>query len=448
MAITSIHPIDATLEKSIGYITKDEKTNGGELVSAYACSGISEKATEQFLRTISQRTAKGKLKILAQHIHQSFEGMEVTPEQAHQIGIELADKFLQGKYQYVVATHVDTDNIHNHIIFNNVSFETRKSFESEQNRNKKSWKNLRKISDEICKEHGISIIEKPMEKGKCYYEWQKEKQGTSWKSKLRNIIDETIQESRDFDDLLRRLREKKVECVYTPQNKIKIKFRMPGQERFARGRTLGWYYDEPQLRKRIEQYRQVTAGKSGYKPRTKIIDTDKEIFQNSPGLLHWAEIQNMKEASKKINYLTTHGIDKKSLNEQSILIYNQRTALINELTKTQKQIENLGDNIKLLRAYEKQKIAYYSSRGTKNNAEIFKKYHSILKKLKEGFPDENYPDVKILEQERTELLAEFKELNKKYDDISSELKAVENAKQTLDEYVKKVKSEQKNHSER
>lgn len=77
---------------------------------------------------------------------------------------------------------------------------------------------------------------------------------------------------------------------------------MQGQQRFSRGRTLGWYYDEPQLRKRIEQYQFLKTGKSGKIYRTRIIDTSTDVFQTSKGLLHWANIKNMQEVSKLINF--------------------------------------------------------------------------------------------------------------------------------------------------
>lgn len=122
---------------------------------------------------------------------------------------------------------------------------------------------LREINDDVCREYNLSVIEKPINPGKCYYEWQQDYLGKSWKSKLRCVIDETIMQSTSFEDFLEQLKKKNVECIYTPENVIKIKFRLQGQQRFSRGRTLGWYYDEPQLRKRIEQYQFLKTGKSG-----------------------------------------------------------------------------------------------------------------------------------------------------------------------------------------
>ena len=225
MAVTGIHSICSTLSKAIDYVMNPDKTENGIYVNSYGCSTDFEKAAEEFLSIRSHGSGKGK--VLAKHIVQSFYGKEVTPEQAIQIGEELAEKFLKGKFQYIIATHIDKDNIHNHIIFNNISFEDFKSFEYTENRGGKSWENLRNASDELCREHGISVIENPQNnKGKCYYEWQQDSQGKSWKSKLRFAIDETIMESKSFDDFLDKIRAKNIECVYTPDKVIKIKFRM------------------------------------------------------------------------------------------------------------------------------------------------------------------------------------------------------------------------------
>ena len=153
MAVTEIHPIRTTLTKAIAYITNPEKTENGLLTGSYVCSLDPQKSEEEFLDIRSFGSGRGD--VLAQHIYQSFDGQEVTPEQAMKIGQELADKLLGGKYQYIIATHVDKKNIHNHIIFNNVSFTDYKTFEYTENRGKNSWKKLRNFSDEICREHGI-----------------------------------------------------------------------------------------------------------------------------------------------------------------------------------------------------------------------------------------------------------------------------------------------------
>ena len=445
MAVTNVHPIYTTLSKAIEYIINPNKTEQGLYTNSYGCSTDYNKAAKEFMDIRSLGSGRGN--ILAQHIYQSFQGKEVTPEQAIKIGEELAKKFLKGKFQYIIATHLDKENIHNHIIFNNISFDDYLSFEYTENRGGKSWKHLREFSDELCRENGVSVIEEPSRNmSKSHYEWQQNAQGKSWKSKLRFAIDETIMQSENFEDFLDKIRAKKIECVYTPQNVIKIKFRMEGQERFARGRTLGWYYDEPQIRKRIEQYLFLKTGISGRNIRTNIIDTSREIFQTSKGLLNWAEIKNMQEVSRLINYLSTHKIqNEQELESKAISTYNDRMVIVSSLNQTQGQIDDLSDRIKLLRAYKKYKPIYdgYRKSGAsekykKENASVIEKYESVVKALIEFYPDKKLPNLETLERERTALLAQRTKMNETYKQVVAELKEIEFAKTSINEYLKSI----------
>lgn len=445
MAVTNIHPIYSTLVKAIDYIINPQKTEQGLYTNSYSCSLDSNQAAKQFLDVRACGSGRGT--VLAQHIYQSFHGKEVTPEQAIKIGEELAEKFLKGKYQYIIATHIDKDNIHNHIVFNNISFQDFKSFEYTENRGGKSWENLRKASDELCRENGLSVIENPQpNKGKCYFEWQQDTQGKSWKSKLRNAIDETIMQSENFDDFLAKIRAKNIECVYTPENVIKIKFRMEGQERFARGRTLGWYYDEPQIRRRIEQYKFLKTGVSSRTIHTKIIDTSKDVFQTSKGLLNWAEIKNMQEVSRLINFLSMHNIgSEKELESKATSTYNNRMIVVSSLNEIQRKIDELSDQIKLLRAYKKYKPVYdgYKQSGMnkkykKDNAPAIEKYESVVKTLTELYPDKKLPNLENLERERTALIEKRKNLNDDYKNIVAELKEIEYAQTSIRAYMKNL----------
>ena len=151
---------------------------------------------------------------------QSFAPGEVTPEQAMQIGEELCDRYLKGDYQYVIAVHHDKSHLHCHIIFNNTNLYNGLSFTTEQNQGRKSeraWAELREISDEICAEHGLSLID-PKGKGISYLERLKQQEGKSWKEKLRIIkhiqsvslgcFDHAHEESARICTLIRRRKEK------------------------------------------------------------------------------------------------------------------------------------------------------------------------------------------------------------------------------------------------
>ena len=255
MAYTSIHSIKATDGAALRYITNGDKTVNGLYVQSYACRADSIGAAADF-RTV-RAGGTGRTEILAHHIVQSFAPNEVTPEQALQIGEELCDRFLQGNYQYVLAVHTDKSHTHCHIIFNNTNLYNGLSFTYEHNQGKvknRSWAQLRAISDELCKEHGISVIE-PKAKGVSHFERDMQKESKSWKDKLRVRIAEVMLYSRDFKDFLEKCSECGIEYVYKPSNKVKLKFRLSGdgQQKFTRADTLGVDYTPERIAEQITE---------------------------------------------------------------------------------------------------------------------------------------------------------------------------------------------------
>ena len=255
MAYTSIHSIKATDGAALRYITNGDKTVNGLYVQSFACRADSIGAAGDFRAVRAGGT--GRTQILAHHIVQSFAPDEVTPEQALQIGEELCDRFLQGNYQYVLAVHTDKSHTHCHIIFNNTNLYNGLSFTYEHNQgkvNERSWAQLRAISDELCKEHGISVIE-PKAKGVSHFERDMQLQGKSWKDKLRAKIAEVAFYSKDFADFLRNCSASGIEYVYKPQNKVKLKFRLSGegQQKFTRADTLGADYTPERIAEQIAE---------------------------------------------------------------------------------------------------------------------------------------------------------------------------------------------------
>ena len=174
-----------------------------------------------------------------------------------QIGEELCDRYLKGNYQYVIALHTDKEHTHCHVIFNNTNLYNGLSFTTEHNqgrKNERAWAELREISDEICKEHGLSLID-PIGKGVSYLELMKQKEGKSWKDKLRNLLREIIAYSKSFEEFLKNCTDSGIEYVYTPQNKVKLKFRLSGdgQQRFTRADTLGADYTAERITEQIAE---------------------------------------------------------------------------------------------------------------------------------------------------------------------------------------------------
>ena len=239
MAVTKTHPIKSTLKAAIDYICNPDKTDGKMLVSSFGCAA--ETADIEFEWT--RRHAIDKGTHLGRHLIQAFEPGEVTPEEAHRIGMELAREVLGDKYEFVLTTHIDKDHVHNHLIFNAVSFTDHKHYHS----NKRSYHEIRRASDRLCKEHGLSVIVPGRDKGKSYIEHQAAQNGTSYKAKLKAAIDRLIPVSSSLEDLLARLQRE----GYEIKRGKYISARAPNQERFTRLKTLGANYTEEAVVSRI-----------------------------------------------------------------------------------------------------------------------------------------------------------------------------------------------------
>ena len=156
---------------------KPDKTDESIYISSYACAP--ETAAIDFKYTLDHCRENSPNK--AYHLIQAFAPGEVSFDEAHQIGKELADKVLEGKYSYVVTTHIDKGHVHNHIIFcaaDNIEHDKYHDC-------KQSYYRIRKLSDELCSEHNLSVIIPGGERGKKYNEWQADKNSTAWKIQIR-----------------------------------------------------------------------------------------------------------------------------------------------------------------------------------------------------------------------------------------------------------------------
>jgi len=385
MAVTKTHPIKSTLKAAIDYILNPEKTDGKLLASSFGC-GL-ETADIEFAWTREAAGDRGTH--LGRHLIQSFAVGETTPEEAHKIGMELAGAVLGGKYEFVLTTHVDKDHLHNHLIFNAVSFVDYKKYHS----NKQSYHFIRRTSDRICKEHGLSVVVPGQDKGKSYAEYTAEKQGTSYKAKLKTAIDTLIPQVKDFDELLRRLQEMGYEIK---QGKY-ISFRAAGQERFTRTKTLGAAYTEEAIKERI---------KGVYVAKTKTLREDKKIrlvvdlensikAQQSAGYERWAKIHNLKQAAKSMNFLTENKIEYYSELESKIAdIMTAHDAAAKAVKEVEQRMERITErNFEMMSGkYQKEQLeiearlkevtetlneSYEKSRGIRDFLALIRNYQGL-----------------------------------------------------------------------
>nr|WP_093990040.1 relaxase/mobilization nuclease domain-containing protein [Massiliimalia timonensis] len=182
------------------------------------------------------------------HLVQSFAPGEISPELAHQIGMEFADRLLGGKFQAVVSTHLNTKCIHNHIVWNSVSMENGKKYRS----NEKTYvTEVRRISDELCQTYSLSVIQtkKSERVGRPYALWLAEQNGMpTWKTAIRQDIDAAIADSFTWKQFVRSLENR----GYTVRLDRKYPaLKPPGKERAVRFKTLGKRYTPQEIRERI-----------------------------------------------------------------------------------------------------------------------------------------------------------------------------------------------------
>ena len=261
MAIAKIHAIKSTVKKAIDYITNPDKTilpDGTQLVSSFGCA--TETADIEFNLTANlanelngDYSKTGGANNLAYHMVQSFaleDNKKVTPEEIHELGKQFAERFLQGKHEYVIATHIDKGHIHNHIIFNATSFKDYKKFRSQPY---KTVAKIREISDKICEENGLSVIQNKGI-GKSYKEWQITKSGDiTWKDTIKNKIDEIIPKVNSFKEFVSQMKS----AGFDVKQGKHISFKAPEQERYVRGKRIGENYTKDKIIERISTKKNI-----------------------------------------------------------------------------------------------------------------------------------------------------------------------------------------------
>ena len=363
MAVTKTHPIKSTLKAAIDYICNPDKTDGKLLVSSFGCAA--ETADIEFEWT--RRHAIDKGTHLGRHLIQAFEPGEVSAEEAHEIGMQLAKEILGGKYEFVLTTHIDKGHIHNHLIFNAVSFTDHKHYHS----NKRSYHEIRRASDRLCKEHGLSVIVPGRDKGKSYIEHQAAQNGTSYKAKLKVAIDRLILVSSSLEDLLVRLQRE----GYELKRGKYISARAPGQKRFTRLKTLGADYAEEALTARIAgRPRPSRQPKQRTGQPSLLIDIQNNLkAQQSAGYKHWATIENLKRAAETLNYLTEHGISSyEELSERCDGAAAAAARVKADLRATEKEMERLTLTMKHAATYRQLRPMYDQYRQSRDKEKFLR----------------------------------------------------------------------------
>ena len=430
------------LSDVIEYAVQQQKTgkaveSEGETVMRQFVSGVNCSPSTARDEMIAVKKRFGKEDgTVAYHGYQSFAPGEATPEQAHEIGKQLADEVLQGKYSYVLTTHIDKGHVHNHLIFCAVDMVNHRKYNS----NRQSYAYIRRTSDRLCREHGLSVVQPSRDKGKSYAEWDAGRKGKSWKAKLKAAIDAVIPQAKDFDDFLRLMAAQGYEIK---QGKF-ISFRAPGQERFTRCKTLGENYTEEAITRRIKGLAVDRGPNRQRKGITLRIDLENNIkAQQSAGYARWAKLQNLKQAAKTINFLTEHGIEQYAELESKVA---EISAANDEAAASLKDVEhrlgNMAVLIKNLTTYKQFRPVVLEYRKAKDKAAFRREHESQLilyeaaaKAIKDAGIT-RLPDLAALKAEYRELDKQKARLYEQYGEVKRELKEYGIIKQNVDSILR------------
>ena len=375
-----------SLQDALDYAANRDKTEQSCFESSYACT--LETAFADMRQTKERWHKLGGVQ--GYHLVQSFAAGEVTPELAHRIAKELADRVLGGRYEYVIGTHLNTDHIHSHIVWNSVSRIDGKKYHS----NGKSYvTQIRAVSDELCRKYKLSVIdtENSNHVAKPYAEWLAEKNGQpTWRTAIRQDVDEAIQQSLTWRQFLSAMERKGYEVRMGRKYPV---LRPPGKERFVRFKTLGKRYTPEAIQTRIlypQNYRpyvekapSVQHGRlhSGKKPHRKLTGLRALYYRylyelgaiprkpRRPSYVVRQDAYKLNQRIRQMEFLSKHNID--TLAQLETHRQAMQTEIRQLLTKrkqlpktddVQSQCESVNTALKQLRQEERlcRKIAEHS----------------------------------------------------------------------------------------
>ena len=435
--------VAACLKSRTDYVQNPDKTEQGELVSCYECSPLT--VDEEFMlskRQYELSTGRSqKSDIIAYQIRQSFKPGEITAEEANNVGYELAMRFTKGKHAFIVATHTDRHHIHNHVIFNSTALDGSKKYRDFFF----SALAVQRLSDLICLEHQLSVIEiKP------YRERQKRTlypPKESNRDRLCGIIDSILSEKpKDYEDFLQKLEQQGYEVKRGKYTSVKG----ARQKRFIRFKTLGAGYSEDELKA-------VIAGKTEHHPHQKqppqeqpfqlLVNIQAKFSEGkSEGYARWAKKYNLKEMSKTLIFLQEHKIG--SIKEMQERV-DAATARYHELGDSIKAAEARMTEIAVLRThivnYARTRPVYdaYRKAGySKRFLEAHREEITLHKAAKAAFDEaglKKLPKTKDLSIEYAELLKKKKEAYPDYRKAQDEMQELMKAQKNVEMFFAEEK---------
>ena len=432
--------VAACLKNRTDYIENPDKTEQGQFVSSYACSALT--ADEEFMLTKRQydlvNGRRQKSDVIAYQIRQSFRPGEITAEEANKVGYELAMRFTKGKHAFVVATHTDRQHIHNHVIFNSTALDGSRKFRDFFF----SALAVQRLSDLICLEHQLSVIEK-----KPYRERQKRvlyPPKESNRDRLCGIIDTILAEKpRDYETFLQKLEQQGYEVKRGKYTSVKGK----GQKRFIRFRTLGTGYGEDEIKAVLEgkvKHQPYQKKQAKEQPFQLLVDIQGKMAEGkSVGYKKWATKFNLKEMSKTLLFLQEQKISSaEELRERATAATERYHAMGDSIKAAEARLTEIAilkthiiNYAKTRETYVAYRKAGYSKKFREEHEEEIL-LHQAAKNAFDEMGVKKLPKVKELQTEYAKLLEEKKKTYAEYRRSREEMRELLTAKANVDRVLK------------
>ena len=444
--------VAACLKSRTDYAKNPDKTNRGELVSSYECSPLT--ADEEFMLSKQQyELATGRRQkndVIAYQIRQSFKPGEITAEEANKVGYELAMRFTKGKYAFIVATHTDREHIHNHIIYNSTALDGTRKFRDFFF----SALAVQRLSDLICLEHQLSVIEiKP------YRERQKRTlypPKESNRDRLCRVIDSVLDEKpKDYEDFLQKLEQQGYEVKRGKHTAVKCK----GQKRFIRFRTLGTGYSEDEIKAVLEgkaKHQPYQKKPSKEQPFQLLVDIQgKMAAGKSFSYKKWATKFNLKEMSKTLLFLQEQKIGSaEELRERAAAATERYHAMGDSIKAAEARLTEIAVLKTHIINYAKTRDVYAAYRKA-GYSKAFLKAHreeiTLHKAAKAAFDEaglQKLPKVNELDAEFAELLTKKKAAYPDYRKARNEMQELVRAQKNVERFFAEEKPAQENEQAR
>ena len=417
-------------------------------MSSYLCDP--ETAHAEFMLVKGQYQAEtgrtAEQGALCYQIRQAFPQGEVTPKEANRIGYETAMRWTKGKYQFFVCTHTDKGHIHNHIYYNSTAYDRSRKF---RNFIGSSFA-LRRLSDRVCLEHALSVVERPKlhSKGRFlhYGQWQGEVRPPSQKEQIRCAIDTALSKRpADFADFLRRMEAVGFQVVHGRGGVIS--FRAPGHDRAARLRasTLGAGYGREDIQAVIDGKAPTRTAPVRRAPTPRrvnlLIDIQERMRQGKgPAYERWAKVYNLKQMAAALQYLK----------EQQLYEYDDLAAktdaaterfhtLAGDIQQTEAELSRVSDLMaavvqyaKTRPAFDGYKAAKYSRKYLAEHEAVLADYRAAKATMAELLGGEKLPKMDVLKEKRRQLAARKKALYLEYRKAQQDMRELVAVKGSVD----------------